>query len=135
MCAIVLDAPIEICRRAQQILGPMGIRVNSATSMQELGPGSGDASDLLIINLNGDLTGRQAATHPLESRLPLREMERRYILDTLQQVHGNRSQAAEILGISLCCLQYKVKEYRLGRRFDGVAPTDGRSTVMHLRRV
>ncbi|MBI3857538.1 MAG: sigma-54-dependent Fis family transcriptional regulator, partial [Planctomycetes bacterium] len=47
----------------------------------------------------------------LEPGLPLGEVERRYILHTLQKVRGNRTQAAKILGISLRCLQYKFKSY------------------------
>jgi two-component system response regulator HydG len=73
---------------------------------------------------------------PLEPRLPLREVERRYILDTLQQVQGNRSQAAKILGISIRCLQYKVKEYCLNGGSNGVAAAaESSPRVMQLRRI
>jgi DNA-binding NtrC family response regulator len=50
-----------------------------------------------------------AATY--EPGLPLREVERRHILRTLQKVGGNRTEAARQLGISVRCLQYKLKEY------------------------
>jgi two-component system NtrC family response regulator/two-component system response regulator HydG len=46
-----------------------------------------------------------------EPGLPLREVERRHILGTLQRVHGNRTEAAKMLGISVRCLQYKLKAY------------------------
>ena len=46
-----------------------------------------------------------------EPGLPLREVERRHILRTLQRVHGNRTEAAKLLGISVRCLQYKLKAY------------------------
>jgi len=46
-----------------------------------------------------------------EPGLPLREVERRHILRTLQKVGGNRTEAARQLGISVRCLQYKLKEY------------------------
>ena len=49
----------------------------------------------------------------LEPGLPLREVERRYILQTLQGTQGNRSEAARRLGISVRCLQYKLKSYAL----------------------
>jgi DNA-binding NtrC family response regulator len=56
-----------------------------------------------------------AATPPpsaqFEPGLPLREVERRHILRTLQRVHGNRTEAAKLLGISVRCLQYKLKAY------------------------
>jgi DNA-binding NtrC family response regulator len=47
----------------------------------------------------------------LEFGLPLREVERRYILGTLQATRGNRTEAARQLGISIRCLQYKLKAY------------------------
>jgi two-component system NtrC family response regulator len=56
-----------------------------------------------------------AATAPsalqLEPGLPLREVERRHILSTLQRAQGNRTEAAKLLGISVRCLQYKLKAY------------------------
>ena len=51
-----------------------------------------------------------SATHS-EAILPLREVERRYILQTLNRVRGNRTEAAKLLGISVRCLQYKLKAY------------------------
>jgi DNA-binding NtrC family response regulator len=54
--------------------------------------------------------GRAAAAE-FEPGLPLREVERRYILRTFRQVRGNRSETARLLGISPRCLQYKLKEY------------------------
>jgi hypothetical protein len=44
--------------------------------------------------------------------LTLRALEQQYILQTLENVSGNRTQAARLLGISLRCLQYKLKAYR-----------------------
>jgi DNA-binding NtrC family response regulator len=43
--------------------------------------------------------------------LTLREVEQHYILRTLADTGGNRTRAARILGISLRCLQYKLKAY------------------------
>jgi DNA-binding NtrC family response regulator len=51
------------------------------------------------------------ASAQFEADLPLREVERRHILRTLQRVHGNRTEAAKVLGISVRCLQYKLKAY------------------------
>jgi two-component system, NtrC family, response regulator AtoC len=47
-----------------------------------------------------------------EPGLPLREVERRHILRTLQKAGGNRTEAARQLQISVRCLQYKLKEYQ-----------------------
>jgi transcriptional regulator with PAS, ATPase and Fis domain len=47
----------------------------------------------------------------LPAGLPLRELEKWYILETLQQVGGNRSKAAKLLRISVRGLQYKLQRY------------------------
>lgn len=52
-----------------------------------------------------------SAALEIEAGLPLREVERRYIVRTLQDVQGNRTIAARRLGISVRCLQYKLKGY------------------------
>ena len=44
--------------------------------------------------------------------LPLHEMEKRMILKSLQKTSGNRTQAAELLGISVRTLRNKLNEYR-----------------------
>jgi DNA-binding NtrC family response regulator len=46
------------------------------------------------------------------------EIERRAILSALERTGGNRTQAAEMLGIGLRTLQRKLKEYRLTGRGD-----------------
>ena len=43
--------------------------------------------------------------------LTMKEMERELILKTLERMEGNRTRTAEILGISLRSLQYKLKDY------------------------
>jgi Nif-specific regulatory protein len=52
---------------------------------------------------------------PLSAREPvgltLREVEQAYILQTLKAVGGNRTRATRLLGISLRCLQYRLKAY------------------------
>ena len=49
--------------------------------------------------------------------LTMKEMERELILKTLQRMEGNRTRTAEILGISLRSLQYKLKHYaKIGER-------------------
>jgi two-component system, response regulator FlrC len=48
----------------------------------------------------GDMVGRTLA-----------EVERRLILETLRQCHGNRTRAATILGISIRTLRNKLNEY------------------------
>jgi DNA-binding NtrC family response regulator len=63
-----------------------------------------------------------AASLQFEPELPLREVERRHILRTLQRVRGNRTEAARLLGISIRCLQYKLKAYAQADPLRGAAP-------------
>ena len=44
--------------------------------------------------------------------LALRDLERLYILEVLRQVGGNKSRAAEILGVDRRTLYRKLDEYR-----------------------
>jgi DNA-binding NtrC family response regulator len=45
-------------------------------------------------------------------QLPLRELERAYILEVLRQTGGNKSRTAEILGLDRKTLYRKLEEYR-----------------------
>jgi len=65
-----------------------------------------------------------------EADLPLREVERRHILRTLQRVHGNRTEAARVLGISVRCLQYKLKAYT--QAADASSTTSPAETGLHF---
>jgi DNA-binding NtrC family response regulator len=65
----------------------------------------------LFIDEGGSWISAPAPSLQFEAGLPLREVERRHILRTLQRVHGNRTEAAKMLGISVRCLQYKLKAY------------------------
>lgn len=59
-------------------------------------------------------SGRTAAlvAGALARQLPLREVERSYILEVLRHVGGNKSRAAEILGLDRKTLYRKIEEYR-----------------------
>ncbi len=64
----------------------------------------------------GDVSNGAGAAAPtisgvFEAGLPLSEVERRHILRTVHKVHGNRTEAARLLQISVRCLQYKLKAY------------------------
>jgi two-component system NtrC family response regulator len=71
-----------------------------------------DGDTLLPLHLPPPL--RPAAArggHALPVGLTLAELERRFILQTLERCGGNRTEAAQSLGISLRGLQYKLKRY------------------------
>ena len=69
----------------------------------------------------------------LDPGLPLREVERRYILRTLSAAHGSRTAAAKMLGISLRALQYKLKAYTEENGPLGVAPESARPSTQGPR--
>jgi DNA-binding NtrC family response regulator len=48
--------------------------------------------------------------------MSVREMERALIMETLQAMNGNRTQAAKVLGISLRTLRNKLREYQGGSK-------------------
>jgi DNA-binding NtrC family response regulator len=56
----------------------------------------------------------QQSSHPWESGRPMWEIEREYILRTLEEMKGNRTRTAKVLGISVRGLRDKLKEYAYG---------------------
>jgi transcriptional regulator with PAS, ATPase and Fis domain len=72
-----------------------------------------DTIDVDVLPLAEGAGKRGASVQPgLPAGLTLRDLEQQYILQTLDGVGGNRTQAARQLGISLRCLQYKLKAYQ-----------------------
>ncbi len=69
---------------------------------------------------DGASVAAPAPSLQFEPGLPLREVERRHILRTLQRVQNNRTEAAKMLGISVRCLQYKLKAY--AQSVDSISP-------------
>ncbi len=61
----------------------------------------------------GGLAPDPAGGAGLRAGVTVRDMERKLILTTLQAVDASRSQAAEMLGISIRTLRNKLKEYRV----------------------
>src|SRR5918996_4670314 len=80
----------------------------------------------LVLHQSGFLTtshlflNEGAAALPATSlgkpSISVREMERALIMETLQAMNGNRTQAAKVLGISLRTLRNKLREYQGGPR-------------------
>lgn len=48
--------------------------------------------------------------------LPIRQVERVHLEHTLAMTHGNRTQAAEMLGISVRTMRNRIREYGLPPR-------------------
>jgi two-component system, NtrC family, response regulator HydG len=63
--------------------------------------------------LGGDPEGTTPQEPPLPVGLSLKEMERELIRKTLEYTGGNRTKAAEVLGISRATLHNKLREYGL----------------------
>ena len=74
-------------------------------------------SESEVVDVGALWLGDTATPRPADSSirirpgLTLRDVEQQYILRTLQETGGNRTRAARVLGISLRCLQYKLKAY------------------------
>jgi DNA-binding NtrC family response regulator len=69
---------------------------------------------------NPQLSSPFAKKEPEDGRtLTMDEIERRAILDALEKTGGNRTQAAELLGIGLRTLQRKIKDYRVAGKAEG----------------
>jgi transcriptional regulator with PAS, ATPase and Fis domain len=110
----------QLTGRAQELLlgaeWPGNVRQLENCIEQAVVLSEHDTIDVDVLPL-GEPGGKRGA-EPVKSRLPagltLRDLEQQYILQTLDGVAGNRTQAARLLGISLRCLQYKLKAYRQG---------------------
>jgi len=66
----------------------------------------------MILEEEKALVEKQDFAERNDEVLPLHEMEKRMILKSLQKTSGNRTQAAELLGISVRTLRNKLNEYR-----------------------
>jgi len=58
----------------------------------------------------------RTASAPVEPGLTLRELERQLVERTLEATGGNRTRAADLLGVSLRTVRNKIREYGLGPR-------------------
>lgn len=74
---------------------------------------SGEEIDLesLPTRIRQSAAGSFELRDPNNGRLPLEEVERRYIMEILQSVNQDKTLAAEILGIDLSTLYRKLKRY------------------------
>jgi DNA-binding NtrC family response regulator len=59
-----------------------------------------------------DRSERELLERARDERWNIERLEREYILDVLESVHGHRGHAAEILGIDRRTLYRKLKEYQ-----------------------
>jgi DNA-binding NtrC family response regulator len=58
-------------------------------------------------------TSEEAEGEPLSLKQQLQRAEKRILKHALDQVDGNRTRAAEILGVSTRAIRYKIKQYEL----------------------
>jgi DNA-binding NtrC family response regulator len=65
---------------------------------------------------SGEVPAAPATPAGVPTGLTMEEIERQAILNALEQTGGNRTQAAEMLGIGLRTLQRKLKEYKMTGR-------------------
>jgi two-component system response regulator FlrC len=73
---------------------------------------NGDVIDEMDLFINEKKRPSQDTTFPFMPTVSLKEMEKKAIFNALDQTDGNRTHAAEILGISVRTLRNKLNEYR-----------------------
>ncbi|GAB6126783.1 sigma-54 dependent transcriptional regulator [Humidesulfovibrio idahonensis] len=76
-----------------------------------VGPGNGSGSSAEMTGL-GVSPAPPASLKEAVSVMPLHEMEKQLILKSLDETSGNRTMAAQLLGISVRTLRNKLNEYR-----------------------
>ena len=99
---------------------------NLAESLVVLVPGDviglGDLPPEYASSSAGAASAAEAAVATPEAAsggVTMEEIEHRAILNALEKTGGNRTQAAEMLGIGLRTLQRKIKEYRMAGTAEG----------------
>ena len=75
--------------------------------------GAPEAAPVGVSTGAGSLTTGAPPAPASAGAVTMEEIERRAILDALERTGGNRTQAAEMLGIGLRTLQRKLKDYKL----------------------
>ncbi len=74
-----------------------------------------DPDDLAAVDADQQAASEAAPPSSPEEALsvmPIHEMEKRLILKSLEETTGNRTRAAELLGISVRTLRNKLNEYK-----------------------
>ena len=119
--------PRLTARALEQLLGaewPGNVRQLENCIEQAVVLSEQDTIDVDVLPI-GEVPGKRVtdgAKPGLPAGMTLRDLEQQYILQTLDGAGGNRTQAARLLGISLRCLQYKLKAYR---HAEAIARPDG----------
>ncbi|HNZ67274.1 MAG TPA: helix-turn-helix domain-containing protein, partial [Planctomycetota bacterium] len=74
------------------------------------------SSEIQKIHINGTINDRSSNKDVIQMEVgsSLREMEKELIVRTLNKVAGNKTKAAEILGIGTRTLYRKIEEYNIG---------------------
>ena len=91
-------------------IGPEAIRLPNGTHVGNAQAGSSFAASSQDASVQNAVVSATAVTRSLVGRT-VSDVERDLILDTLDHCLGNRTHAANILGISIRTLRNKLREY------------------------
>jgi DNA-binding NtrC family response regulator len=113
----------EFVRRLEEYAWPGNVSELRSFVQRVLSLHRADTIDGICFDLEGghargavSLSAGPAALPPVGAGAPIREMERRHLENTLAMTRGNRTQAAEMLGISLRTVRNRIREYGLPPR-------------------
>ena len=116
----VVERALLLCN-GKEVL-PHNLLMHSQT-----GQGSLNADLAAAVSLNDSasgtpaalLTAKHTAALGIEVGMSMKEAEKKLIFETLRETKGNRTRAAQMLGISIRTLRNKLNEYRAdGKEFD-----------------
>lgn len=105
----ISDLPEKICRRGTPLLPPEAEPEIMETEARNSSPEPFSAgAERMVVPMGGDLLGKDFNLASF-----LGDLERSLLLQALERASGNRSKAAEILGINRTTLIEKIRRFRI----------------------
>ncbi|MCA1742894.1 MAG: sigma-54 dependent transcriptional regulator [Desulfovibrionales bacterium] len=108
----------NLMERAVLLTGPKGIickkhfLLNDEDWMDEIEDEQQEIADENLIHIDKQPQASENSGMEMDDVMPISEMEKRMIIKGLEKTGGNRTQASELLGISVRTLRNKLNEYK-----------------------